>query len=87
MITIAISSFFRALGEWFNYRSSYAENVSEVTVAKEVKDLNKAIVYAEQAISIVATKGILQPRDKKRFEYFVKKFRKYIMVSVAQNCE
>lgn len=77
MITLAISNLFKAVGEWFHYCSSKAENISEVTVSKEVRSFNKAKVYAEQAFSIVDTYGIMQPRDRKRYEYFVKKFRKY----------
>lgn len=72
-----IEKLLAAIGGWFNYRSSLADNITELEVVDDKHDLEKAIKYAEDALEIVDKYGIMQPRGRKRYEYFVKKFRKY----------
>lgn len=73
-----LSNLFKAIEGWFNYQSVSVSNQSTSNVIKDKKKNEKALVYAEQAIEVAENTGAFRPIDKKRFMYFVKKFRKEI---------
>lgn len=72
-----IEKLLAAIGGWFNYRSSLADNITELEVVDDKHDLEKAIRYASDAIEIADKFALFKAFDRRRFEYFVKKFRKY----------
>lgn len=62
---------------FFNWRSSANETQLEREVIEDKRDCERACNYAESAIEI-AEKGVfLKKNDKFRFNFFVKKFRKF----------
>lgn len=66
------------IGGWFNYRSSVVENITEVEVVEDKRDLEKAIGYAVDAIEIADKFGMFKAFDRRRFDYFKNKFNKVI---------
>lgn len=73
-----LSNLFKAIEGWCNMHSTSIANQSTTNVLSDKKKNEKALVYAEQAIEIAETTGVFRSKDKKRFMYFVKKFRKEI---------
>ena len=73
-----LSNLFKAVEGWFNYQSTSVSHQATTNVIKDKKQNEKALVYAEQAIEIAENTGAFRPNDKKRFMYFVRKFRKEI---------
>ncbi len=62
----------------FDYFKTVKENQSETEVIQDKHDMEKACRYAENAISIVEKSAFFfKKKDKFRFGYFVKKFRKF----------
>lgn len=55
-----------------------AENTTEIEVTKIEKDYRKAVDYAEHALLIAERYSpSFTPRDRKRFDYLLKRYRKY----------
>lgn len=73
-----IENLLAAIGGWFNYRSSLADNITELEVVDDKHDLEKAIKYAADAIEIADKFAIFKAFDRRRFDYFKNKFEKAI---------
>lgn len=73
----SIKAFFEALKAFFGWREALSENKTANEIIEDKKDLEKACVYADRAITLVF-KHASFPRSftKMRFESLVKKFRK-----------
>lgn len=71
----AISDMFAC---FFSWRTAETENRLEKEVIEDKRDCERACSCAESAIEI-AEKGavFLKRKDKFRFDFFVKRFRKY----------
>lgn len=73
-----LSNLFKAVEGWCNMKSTSIANQSTTNVISDKKKNEKALVYAEQAIEVAESTGVFRKEDKKRFIYFVRKFRKEI---------
>lgn len=74
----AVESLLRAFSEFFNWRSILSENKPIQEVIDDKKDLEKACLFAESAISIVEADAVFnKAKQQKRFKHFVRKFRRY----------
>lgn len=73
-----LSNLFKAIEGWCNMKSTSIANQSTTNVLSDKKKNERALVYAEQAIEIAENTGAFRQTDKKRFMYFVRKFRKEI---------
>ena len=77
-ITNVISTAMEALAKLFSWREASIDNQAASEVINDKKDLQKACNYAELAVELVESRGFfMRNRDEKKFQIFVKKFRKY----------
>lgn len=72
------SKLFGAIEGFFNWRSSIADNITDIEVVEDKRDLEKAIRYASDAIEIADKFGVFKAFDRRRFDYFKNKFEKVI---------
>lgn len=62
----------------FNWRTSASDNEATHEVISTKKDLKKACYYADLAVEEVQDHAVFpNPKHKRAFEYFAKKFRKF----------
>lgn len=62
----------------FNWRTSASDNEATHDVISTKKDLEKACYYADLAVEEVQNHALFpNPKYKRAFEYFAKKFRRY----------
>lgn len=77
----SISNFFKAIESYFNCKATSISNQSVTNVIQDKKGNEKALVYAVQALDIANRFGVFRTLDRKRFDYFFKKFNKEIAKS------
>ena len=74
----SITALLQAIGGFFNWKSSENGVVLEKDIVKNKKSLTKAIDYAEHALLIAERYSLsYSPKDRKRFDYLLKQFRRY----------
>ncbi len=74
----SLTALFQTLGGFFNWKSSENGVILEKDIIKNKKSLTKANDYAEHALLIAERYSIsFTKKDKKRFDYLLKQYRKY----------
>lgn len=74
----SIVALLQALGGFFDWKSSENGVVLEKDIVKNKKSLSKAVDYAEHALLIAERYSLsYNKKDKKRFDYLLKQFRRY----------
>lgn len=74
----SITALLQAIGGFFNWKSSENGVVLEKDIVKNKKSLAKAVDYAEHALLIAERYNLnFTDKDKKRFNYLLKQFRRY----------
>lgn len=74
----SITALLQAIGGFFNWKSSENGVVLEKDIVKNKKSLAKANDYAEHALLIAERYSLsYSSKDRKRFDYLLKQFRKY----------
>lgn len=73
-----VNSFLEAFSGFCNWRTALSENQPIKEVIEDKKDLEKACLFAEQAIAIVETSAVFpKAKQYKKYRHFVRKFRRY----------
>lgn len=73
-----ISSLLDLLTKFFSYKESEIDNIEKVDVVKSKKNLARAVDYAEHALLIAERYSLtFTPKDRRRFNYLLKQYRKY----------
>lgn len=74
----SLEALFKLIEGFFNWKSSDNEVVLEKDIVKNKKSLAKAVDYAEHALLIADRYSIgYSKRDRKRFNYLLKQFRRF----------
>jgi len=74
----SIVALLQAIGGFFDWKSSENGVILEKDIVKNKKSLTKATDYAEHALLIAERYSLsYNKKDKKRFDYLLKQFRKY----------
>lgn len=74
----AVESLLQAFSGFFNWRSVLSENTPIKEVIDDKKDLEKACLFAESALSLAESEAIFaKAKQQKKFKHFVRKFRRY----------
>lgn len=66
------------LANFFGWREAVSDNQATHEVIDDKQDLEKACNFAEEAIEVAEQEAIwLKERHRRKFNIFVRKFRKY----------
>lgn len=78
MLNSSLTALLQAIEGFLNWKSSENGVVLEKDIVKNKKNLAKAVDYAEHALLIAERYSLsFTKKDKKRFDYLLKKFRRY----------
>lgn len=78
MLNSSLAALLQAIEGFFNWKSSENGVVLEKDIIKNKKSLTKAVDYAEHALLIAERYNLsFTQKDRKRFDYLLKKFRRY----------
>lgn len=78
MYSALLKSIADMFANFFNWRTSANENQLGREVIDDKRDCERACNYAESAIEIAEKSAVfLKKKDKFRFDFFVKKFRRF----------
>lgn len=77
MYSALLKSIADMFANFFNWRTSASDNQLGREVIDDKRDCERACNYAESAIEIAEKAAFLNKKDKFRFDFFVKRFRKF----------
>lgn len=78
MLNSSLTALLQAIEGFLNWKSSENGVVLEKDIVKNKKSLTKAVDYAEHALLIAERYSLsFTKKDKKRFDYLLKRFRRY----------
>lgn len=77
MYSALLKSIADMFANFFSWRTSASNNQLGREVIDDKRDCERACNYAESAIEIAEKAVFLNKKDKFRFDFFVKRFRKF----------
>lgn len=80
MYSSIVSLLLSCVDRLLDYKKTVCDNAPTTEVLDDKNNLEKACRFAEMAFEHVDKKAVfLKPRDQRKFELIMKKFRKYII--------